>query len=453
MKAGQETVEIPEGLKREIGLLPAIATVVGLVIGSGVFFKPGKVFASTGDLTWGLLAWVLGGAITLLAGLTIAELAASIPRTGGLYAWLYRIYGRQWSFLYGWIYTMIVGPGTIAALAIIFATQVQVFWPMSDVLMKVVALLVLLVLTVSNYFGARYGGYIQTVSTAAKLLPILAIIGVALARPAGSPASPAGAGFSGAGFSAALIATLWAYDGWITIGNISGEMKKPRRDLPLAIIGGILLVAAVYITVNLAIVRTLPLEQIAAAGTRAINLVSSELFGSFGATLLAIGIMISIFGCLNGHVLTDPRIPYAMAQEGDFPPFLTKLSPYQTPTNSFILQTVLATLYIITGTFDALTNLVVFTMYIFFVMGMVGVVLLRRREPELPRPYKVPLYPVVPGLGILGGLYILYATLSTDTLNALYGVVVTILGIPVYHWLARRRAGPAVPRPRPEAPG
>lgn len=452
MKPREETVEMPEGLKREIGLLPAIATVVGLVIGSGVFFKPGKVFASTGDLTWGLLAWVLGGAITLLAGLTIAELAASIPRTGGLYAWLYRIYGRQWSFLYGWIYTMIVGPGTIAALAIIFATQVQVLWPVSDVLMKMVALITLLVLTVSNYFGARYGGYIQTVSTAAKLLPILAIIGVALLRPAGSAAA-AGQGFSGAGFSAALIATLWAYDGWITIGNISGELKKPRRDLPLAIIGGILLVAAVYIAVNLAIVRTLPLEQIAAAGTKAINLVSSELFGAFGATLLAIGIMISIFGCLNGHVLTDPRIPYAMAQEGDFPSFLTKLSPYKTPTNGFILQTVLATFYIITGTFDALTNLVVFTMYIFFVMCMVGVLILRRREPELPRPYKVPLYPVVPALGILGGIYILYATLTTDTLNALYGIAVTVLGIPVYYWLARRRAGYDLSRPRPEAPG
>ncbi|WP_273483875.1 APC family permease [Desulforamulus ruminis] len=438
-----EKVELKEELRREIGIFPAVATVVGLVIGSGVFFKPGKVFASTQDITWGILAWVLGGVITLLAGLTIAELAAAIPQTGGLYAWLHRIYGRMSSFLYGWIYTIIVGPGTIAALAIIFAIQVQVFFPMPNLSMKLVAIGIMLLLTLSNYFGAKYGGYIQTVSTVAKLIPLLMIIAVGLTRGTGGQAMAEGA-FSGAGFSAALVAALWAYDGWQTIGNISGELKNPRRDLPLSIILGIVIVAVVYTAINIAIVRTLPLDTIAGAGTTAINLVSDRLFGEFGATLLAIGIMISIFGCLNGHVLTDPRIPFAMAQGGDFPRILRRLSPYKTPTNAFLLQTLLASIYIATGTFDALTNLVVFTIYIFFVAGMVGVMILRRREPNLSRPYTVPLYPVIPVLGIIGGIYILYSTLTTDTANALYGVVVTLLGIPFFYLFNRKYFLPAL---------
>ncbi|AEF95097.1 amino acid permease-associated region [Desulfotomaculum nigrificans CO-1-SRB] len=443
-----EVVDLKDDLKREIGILPAIATVVGLVIGSGVFFKPGKVFASSNDVTWGILAWVLGGLITLFAGLTVAELGAAIPQTGGLYAWLYRIYGKLWSFLYGWIYTVIVGPATIAALAIIFATQVQVFFPISDLAMKLVAIGLMLILTVSNYFGARYGGYIQTVSTIAKLIPIVLIIIVGLARGTGGQVTGAGAGFSGTGFSAALVATLWAYDGWITVGNISGELKNPRRDLPIAIIAGIAMVAVVYIAINIAIVNTLPLDTIARAGTTAINLASAKLFGDFGATLLAIGIMISIFGCLNGHVLTDPRIPFAMAQQGDFPAFLKKISPYKTPTNGFVVQSILASLYILTGTFDALTNIVVFTTYIFFVAGMVGVIILRQREPELHRPYKVPLYPVIPILGILGGIYILYSTLTAETAQALYGIAVTLLGIPVFYYF--RRGGVRI-KPVPES--
>lgn len=429
-------------LKKEIGRIPAIATVIGLLIGSGVFFKPGKVFASTGNVGWGIAAWIVGGLITLFAGLTLAELAGSIPATGGLYVWLNKVYGKLWGFLFGWIYTFIVGPGTIAALAIIFATQVQVFIPMGNNLMKLVALALVLILTTANYYGAKLGGYIQTVATIAKLIPIGLIIIIGLAKGSSGAVFPmlSGTGAGVAGFGAALIATLWAYDGWVAIGNISGEMRDARKDLPLAIVAGILIVAVVYIAINLAVVNTISVAKVAQAGTTAINLVSVKLFGSFGATLLALGIMISIFGTLNGHVLTDPRIPYAMAEEGNFPRILAKLSAYRTPTNAFIWQTILTVVYVVTGTFDQLTNLVVFSTYIFYIMGMYGVIKLRRKEPELNRPYKVPLYPLIPILGIIGGLYILYSTLTSDTANALYGVAVTAVGIPVYYIFFKKEA-------------
>lgn len=428
------------GLRQGLGFWAALSVVVGMVIGSGIFFKPGAVLRDAGSAWMGILAWVLGGVITLAAGLTMAELAAALPRTGGLYAYLEEIYGPVWGFLLGWVQTLIYSPGSVAALAIIFATQLGLFLPMAPLVQTLVAIVAIFVLIYLNSLGSEQGGAIQVVFTLGKLVPIVLITLLGFLRGSGgqvaaAPAAPA----TGLGLGAAILATLWAYDGWISVTNVAGEVREPRRNLPRAIIGGLGLVLVVYVSINLAMLRVLPAEQLAASATPASE-VASRLFGSFGSTLIAVGIAISIAGALNGYILTGARVPFAMAKQGNLPwaGYFAALHPtHRTPVRSLVLIGVLATLYTFTGSFNLLTDLAVFTLWIFFLMGLFAVLIMRRRHPELPRPYKVPLYPLVPWIGIIGGGYILVSTLLNNPTYALLSIGITLLGFPVFRLLRR----------------
>ncbi|WML35989.1 amino acid permease [Clostridium sp. OS1-26] len=425
-------------LKKEIGLVPALAIVIGMVIGSGVFFKPRAVFSATGAPGLGMTAWILGGIISIAGGLTAAEISAAIPRTGGMVAYLEETYGDVWGYLLGWAQTVIYFPANIAALAIIFATQVISLLGLTDGMLIPIAIIVTIFLICMNSLGSKTGGVIQTVATVGKLVPLFAIIVVGLMKGDGGvvrlfPMTAAEHPI-GTSLGSALVATMFAYDGWINVGAISGEMKNPAKDLPKAIIGGLSLVMAVYLLINVAYLFVLPASALAATKTPAAD-VARVIFGPSGGKVITIGILVSIFGALNGYILTGMRIPYAMAAENKLPfsNWLGKLHPtFKTPINSGILIGIISIILVFSGKFDQLTDLLIFVIWIFYVMTFYAVFVLRKKQPNLHRPYKVPLYPIVPAIAIIGGAYIILNTLFTQPMNAGIGLVLTLIGYPVY---------------------
>lgn len=430
-----------ENLKRDLGLVAAMALVVGMVIGSGIFMKPGKVIAAAGDSSLGLTAWLIGGIITLAAGLTVAELGAQIPKTGGLYAYLDEVYGKMWGYLFGWVQTLIYGPATVGALGLYFATLLMPFFNIDPGLKLPIAIASVIFLAGINCLGAKYGGFIQSVATAGKLIPIalIAIFGLLYGKSQ-ILSMPSGVG-QGAGMGAAILATLWAYDGWIGVGFVAGEMQNPAKQLPRAIIIGLSIVMAAYISVNLALLHVLPAAEIVKQGQYAAGTAAGWLFGDIGGRLISIGILVSIFGTLNGYILTSPRVPYAMALRGQLP--ASRLlgqthAGFGTPINATILQVILAILLMTLGDPDRLTDIAMFIIWVFYIVAFVAVITLRRRNKNGVRPYSVPGYPLVPGIAILGAGYIVLSTLFTNPTDTMYALGLTLAGIPVYWWLSRR---------------
>jgi basic amino acid/polyamine antiporter, APA family len=425
-------------LKKEIGLLEAITMVIGVVIGSGIFFKASSVFKNAGSPTLGILAWIVGGIVTMASALTVTEIATAIPKTGGVFVYLKELYDERLAFLFGWVQSLIYVPGVVAALSIVFVTQATYFLPMSATTQKILAIFIIFFITFINVISTKLGSKVQFVATIAKLIPIFVIILFGLIKgqvnsfsvPMSSASAPVGI----AGFGAAILGTLWAYDGWIGVGNMAGELKNPKKDLPKSIILGLSVTIAVYLLINLAIVKVMPLADVISSNKPASD-VAVILFGNGGAGLIAAGIMISIFGALNGYLMTGVRIPFAMAQDNLFPfsKFFGKINDkFETPLNTFLFVITLASAYVLSGSFETLTNLAVFVVWIFFVMTTAGIFILRTKHKHLERPYSVPLYPIVPIIGIAGGIYIIISTLITDTSNAIFGIVITLIGLPVY---------------------
>ncbi|MEG2337703.1 MAG: amino acid permease [Clostridium sp.] len=428
-------------LKKELGLFHAIAIVIGMVIGSGIFFKPSIVFGAAGSPMLGILAWIVGGIIAMAAGLTIAEIASIIPKVGGVYAYIKEIYGEKAAFLLGWVQTLLYYPGSIAALAIVFSTQAAFLMPLSSMQQKVIAISVVLALTISTIYSTKLSGRIQGISTVAKLVPIAILVFFGLYNAGSTEIIQSDMPVvTITGFGAAILGTLWAYDGWASATNMAGEMKNPSKNLPKAIILGLSSVVVVYVIINIAIISVMPFDKIIASETIASD-VAVALFGQGGASFIAVGIIISIFGTLNGYVLTGPRVTYAMAEKNTVPfsDKLASLTKSGTPRNALILQCVLSCIYVMSGTFEILTNLAIFSMWVFFTMTVFGIFILRKRMKDVVRPYKVPLYPVVPIIGVVGGAYIVINTLFTDTMNALIGIGIALIGIPVYYYKQKRK--------------
>lgn len=428
-------------LKKTLGLSAALSTVIGVVIGSGVFFKPQAIYTVTnGGPGLGMIAWVIGGIITITAGLTAAEVSAAIPKTGGMMVYIEEIYGKKLGFLTGWMQTVLFFPGTIAALGVIFAKQILEllgYNPDANMMMVlVISIVTILFIAFLNTVGSSFGGVIQTVATIGKLVPLIVIIIFGFIKGNGNPilqplVGP-GATVTGA-LGQVLIATLFAYDGWINVGALAGEMKDPGKDLPKAIVGGISIVMAVYIVINLAYLWVAPASELAQA-TAPAALVAQRIFGNIGGKIVTVGILISVFGALNGYLLTGPRVAYTLAVKKTLPASdsLAKLNKGGVPANSIWLIAVLASIYALTGQFNLLTDLTVFTIWIFYVLTFIGVIKLRKDRPELQRPYKVPLYPIIPAIAIIGGLFVIINQLLTATLIALGGIIITLIGIPVY---------------------
>lgn len=427
-------------LDKSITFVEAIAIVVGMIIGSGIFLKPSIIFYDADSPIMGVLAWIVGGIITLASALTIAELAAAIPKTGGLYVYLEELYGEVWGFLLGWVQTVISYPASAAALAIAFSTYTTFLIPMTDFQQKLLAIGILLFVTIMNIVGTKFGGIIQTISTVGKLIPIFAIMIFGLINGQVHDFRTTTVITEGAGFGAALLGTLWAYDGWISVTNIAGELKNPAKEMPRAIIIGVLTVILVYALMNIAMINVVPIEEIVVSRTPA-SAVAVRLFGSGGASFITIGIIISVFGALNGYLLTGARVPLAMGERNHLP-FSSKLKKihqgFGTPANALILQSLLAIIYIFSGTFNTLTNLLVFVLWIFFVMGVFGIFILRRKKTVDNNSYKVPLYPFTPIVAILGGAYILISTILSSPLYSIVGIIITLAGLPIFYYLKER---------------
>lgn len=434
-------------VKQSVGFLQGLAIVVGMIIGSGIFLKPGVVLGEAGSTTMALIAWILGGVVTLCSALSIAEIASNIPRAGGLYTYLEELYGEKWGFLLGWVQSVISYPASVAAQGIAFATYASFFLPKSFgesvVAMTSLAIGVMLFVLIMNVISTRCGGFIQVAATIGKLIPIVAILGIGLfsgIAPGANGMSMVLVGAGKANIGAAILSTLWAYDGWIGVTNMAGEMKDPKRNLPRVISVGIIFVVAVYALFNLVLFNALPADQLVASATPGAD-AAVALFGQGGATFLTAGIMISVFGSLNGYLMTAARVPQAMAERKQLPfsGVLAKIHPkFGTPANALIMQAVLATVYIMSGSFNFLTDMLMFVLWIFFTMGVVGVFILRKRGLSEKQNYRVPLYPITPIIGIVGSLYILASTVISDPGRSIIGLAVAALGLPVYLWLKKK---------------
>ncbi len=428
-------------LRKDLSMVAAMALVVGMVIGSGIFMKPGKVIAAAGDSTMALAAWVLGGVITIAAGLTVAELGAQIPRTGGLYAYLDEVYGKMWGYLFGWVQTLIYGPATTGALGLYFATLLLPFFNLPAAWKLPVAVATVAFLGGVNALGTKYGGFIQSVSTFAKLIPIVLIAVFGLWKGNGQVIGMPSGSAEAAGMGAAVLATLWAYDGWINVSFVAGEMRNPAKELPRSIVIGLAIVIVAYLSVNIALLHLLPAAEIALLGNRAAGTAAGLLFGELGGRLISVGILISIFGALNGYILTGARVPYAMARNGLLPgsQLLGRVHRQSgAPANALLLSVILATLLMTLGDPDRLTDMAMFIIWVFYVLAFVAVFVLRKRKPDAPRPYSVPGYPVIPVIAILGSIYIACSMLVTSPGDALYALGITLAGVPVYMMLHKK---------------
>ncbi|MDN5575732.1 MAG: amino acid permease [Pediococcus sp.] len=428
-----------DGLKKEVGTFTALATVMGTVIGGGVFFKVASVVSATQSAGITLIAWVLGGLLTICAGLTSAELAAALPLTGGAVKYLEYTYGKLPAYLFGWAQSLIYFPANIAALSIVFGTQIVALLHLRDSVQLPVAILAGLSITLINFLGTKAAGRLQSMALIFKLIPIAIIVLVGLFAPSSTnldllPTASAHTSLFSA-FSSGLLATMFAYDGWLGVGAIAGEMKHPEKDLPRAIGWGLAFITIIYTLINLVFLKTLPISHLA-GNLNAASESAIKLFGVMGGKLVTIGILISVYGAINGYTMTGMRVPLSMAEEQTLPfsGFIRKVSKHTAaPFGAGILQFAIALLMMFLGNFDLLTDMIVFVMWIFSLLIFIAIFILRKREPDLKRPYRVPGYPVIPIIAIVGGLFILITTIVTQFELAMIGMIVTLLGVPVYY--------------------
>ncbi|ANX11865.1 serine/threonine protein kinase [Fictibacillus arsenicus] len=428
-------------LKKDIGLSVAMSIVIGTVIGSGIFMKPGSVLEYTGNSNLALLAWALGGLITLAGGLTIAEVATQIPKTGGLYVYMEEVYGKLWGYLSGWVQTVIYGPAVIGALGLYFGSLIANLFSWEKSFGPWIGIGTVLFLTIVNNFGTKYGGFVQNLFTIGKLVPIALIIVFGIAQGDEQILNSSSGSVIEISMGAAILATLFAYDGWLMVGFVAGEMKNPGKTLPKAIIGGILIVMAAYLLVNIALLHILPASEIVRLGENSAASAATILFGPLGGKLIAVGIAVSIFGCLNGKILTIPRVPFAMAERNQLPMAKTfsKVSEkYGTPIAATYLQVVIAIIMMIMTDPDYLSEMAIFAVYIFYIFAFCAVFKLRKRNKGAARVYSVPLFPFVPIFAIIGSMYIVGVTIMNDPFDSLTAIFITVAGLPVYYWLQRK---------------
>ncbi|MDR3191332.1 MAG: amino acid permease [Lactobacillaceae bacterium] len=435
-------------LKRTMGLSSGLALVIGTVIGSGIFFKQANVLQTAGNPTVGLLAWIAGGIITLTAGLTIAEIGARIPKTGGMYSYIETLYGPLLGFLTGWVQVIVYAPAVIASIAGYAAFLTANFLGVSTGLARWIAVVFVILIAGLNMLDNRITASFQVITTSIKLIPIglLIIYGLFFGQVnAFSTTLNAVTSTHTGSFGMAILATLFAYDGWILLANLAGELKNPKRDLPRSIIFGLLLVLIAYVGVTLGVYHALPAEQIAKLGDNTTFYVAEEAFGVFGGRALSIAIIISMWGTLNGKMMAFPRMAYAMANDGLFPHYLSKLHPKtREPINAISTLTLMTiALIVFTNSADRLSNMAIFTIWIFYTAAFFGIFILRhkaKRQPdEVETLFKTPLFPLTPLVAISGALFVLGSTIISDLPGVLASIFGVLLGIPVYWYFAHKK--------------
>ncbi len=441
-------MESKKELKKNLGVATAMSVVVGCVIGSGVFFKPQAIYTATGGAPGlGMLAWIITGLASIAAALTFAEIAIMIPKTGGIVAYLEEAFNPLLGFLSGWVQTLLFYPAMILALAVICAQQAALFVGEGFTVPLAIAIIILIIFL--NNLGSKVGGGVQVIFTICKLIPLFLLMIFGFIR--GDGANPIFSPMLAEGLNPAvvlgqlMVAILFAFEGWTGVGAIAGEMKNPGRDLPIAIVGGVSAIMAVYFVINVAYLWVLPASELANL-TAPASAVALKIFGDIGGRIISVGIMISVFGACNGFVLSGSRVAYSLAAEDNFPLSkpLSKLNNAQVPTNSIILVGGLGCIYAISGQFNLLTDLAVFSSWIFYTLTFVAVIKLRKDRPDVVRTYRVPLYPVIPIIAVVSGLYVIvnqiFLSGMQSTLISLGSLALMLAGIPVYKLINAKKS-------------
>ena len=433
-----------EDLKRSLGFWSAISIVVGTIIGSGIFFKQGSVLDSAGSSTLAIAAWVFGGIITLTGGLTVAEIGAQMPYTGGLYVYIENLYGRIFGFLAGWMQVIVYGPAIIASVAGFMSILMANFFGLGTEWRIPLAVITVLAIGVMNLFENKVGAIFAIITTAGKMIPIAAIIifGLFFGNQHAFGQTVTEVQPATGGFGVAVLATLFGYDGWILIANLGGEMKNPQKLLPKAIILGITAVLVIYTLITIGILKFLPANLIHRLGENATAYLATKAFGAIGGKLLSAGIIISMMGTLNGKMITFPRIVYAMARRGDLPfsRFLSFVTPKgKSPVVATLFIVALATVMMFFFDPDHLSDLCVFTVYCFYLLAFFGIFILRKKNKE-PRPFSTPLYPLVPIIAIAGGIFVLVSEVFNDPAGVLLFIGIVIVGLPIFYAVKRMDA-------------
>ncbi|MBI2956640.1 MAG: amino acid permease [Acidobacteria bacterium] len=448
-------------LIRGLGLVGAGSIVAGSIIGTGIFLVPSSMARQVDSVGLVFAVWIVGGVLSLAGALSYAELGAAMPEAGGEYVFLRRAYGPLWGFLYGWEQFVIGKTGSIATISTAFAVFLGYFFGGLDQRLvgagafsltgaQVISLVAIIGLTVVNYLGIIVGGAVQTVFTILKVVAILGLVvlGFALGQGSGQNFSPFFAAPRSAdtlsAFGVALVAALWAYDGWNNLTMVGGEVREPERNIPRALIFGVLGVGVVYMLANAVYFYILPLEAVKAS-PRVAQDVARAFLGEAGGVVITIGALISTFATLNGAILSGARVPYAMARDRLFFRHMANVHPvHRSPAKALLLQCVLSCVLILIfgqypDAFDRLFTYTIFGLWIFYGMATAAVFVLRRKEPDLPRPYRTLGYPWVPGLFVIVAAIFCLNTAVRSPKETGLGLAFLAAGLPFY-WFWRRRA-------------
>ncbi|HEX5487776.1 MAG TPA: amino acid permease [Rhodanobacteraceae bacterium] len=430
-------------LPRKLGLVTGMAVVVGVIIGSGIFRVPSGIAADTGNLTGIALVWILGGIVALFGALSIAELAAMYPAAGGPYVYLREAYGKPLAFLFGWMW-LLTTPISWAAQSLMFAEYLGFFMPIPVPMQHVIAAVLIVLVAAANVRSVKLGAAIQNLSAGAKVLAIVGLSAAIFFLAPGGAANPLNAEPMGmakwSGIGIGLIAVLWAYDGWQNLTTLSGEVKNPQRNLPLALIGGVLVVIVVYMLINAAYLRALSVPQLAASKSVATD-AATVVLGRAGVSLIGALVMLSVFGTLNGSILSSPRVFFAMAEDGLFFRTVGKVHPkYETPYVAIGFIVVIAVIYVLLRDFMQLAEGYVLGVWPFLALCVIGIFILRRTRPDFPRQYRTLGYPVVPALFVLATFVVVANALYAQFWSTIASVLITLAGVPLYFlWMRWQR--------------
>lgn len=450
-------------LTRELGLKLAIIMVVANVIGSGVYKKVAPMAAELHSSGWILICWVLGGVITMFGALSNAEIAGMMAGTGGEYVYYKKIYNRFFSFLYGWSNFAAIKTAAIASIAYVFAQSLDsilhlqpvlaewagyniggIFYPFDGLNVKLVAIGLIVLLTWINSRGLRLGADVSTVIFVIVLTGIICIIAFGSnSAQADIPSAfnfetTTGNSVTVSSIFTAMLAAFWAYEGWNSVGFLGGEIKDPHKNVPRSIVAGLFLIIVLYFLVNmtyLSLMSVSQMEGVNSASNTIAAIEAAKVFWSSGGVLfISILILITTLGCTHATIMSNARTCYAMADEGLFFSKMAKVNKFHVPGNALLYQCVWACLLVLSGTFDQLTDMLIFAAFIFYGATTLGVFILRYRMPDAPRPYKVWGYPVVPAVFIIFCIFLIGNTVIARPREALIGVSLILLGIPFYWW-------------------
>jgi basic amino acid/polyamine antiporter, APA family len=428
-------------LPRKLGLIDALAIVIGMVIGGGIFLVPNLIARELKSVTAILAVWVFAGVISFFGALACAELGTALPSTGGQYVFLREAYGPLAGFLCGWSMFLVARTAQVAWLAVTMAMYISYFFPLSALVAKLLGICAIALFTGINYRGATAGAIVQKTFTLAKVIGLMVIICSALLWSSKAASTPAGAtgGISLSSFGVALIASLLAYDGWVQLTFVAGEIRDPRRNVFLALTLGSVACIAIYLLANMAYLRVLPISEIAASDHVGAT-VASRVLGSGGGSLVSLIILVSIIGTLNGCFLTSPRIYFAQARDGLFFRKFAEVHPrYETPGFSILAQGLWAAVLVVSGSYETLLDYAMFAMWLWYGLMVAGVIVLRYKKPDLERPYRMWGYPVTPALFVAIACWFLVNMLNTRPVPSVAGLLLIATGIPVYFLWARQR--------------